>query len=128
MQQRQFELRRRVAFPPWPLRLLRAVCGSDPVRFTSLPSGIDPEDVFNANADFLLGNINSRFDGEHHARIEHCIGVADIMHFKSDVMSQAVNEVLPQRLAVQVLAVRVDVVVGNFVQRIRAASANLCPA
>ena len=39
------------------------------------------------------------------------------MHFKSDVVAEAVNKIFTQRLAVQVLAVAIDIVHGDFCDR-----------
>ena len=44
------------------------------------------------------------------------------MHVETDVVAEAMNEILAQRLAVQIFAVGVDVVVGDLIKRIRIAA------
>ena len=51
------------------------------------------------------------------ARAERDFVVADIVHVESDVVSKAVNEILVQRLAVQIFTMGLDVVTGDLVQR-----------
>ena len=45
--------------------------------------------------------------------------IGGIVNIESDVVAETVNEIFSQRLAVQIFAVGVDVVVGDFVERVR---------
>ena len=79
----------------------------------------DVEDVLDADADVFLGDVDAGFDGEDHAAVEFrgavVHGVVDV---DADGVAEAVDEVLAERLAVEVFAVGVDVVEGDFVERI----------
>ena len=72
-------------------------------------------DVFDANPDILLGDINPWLDRDDHARFQGLGRIESVMHVETDVMREAVREVLAQRLSVKVFAVRVDVVECDLV-------------
>ena len=114
-------------FPPLPLPPLRPCAAGEAVRSTRFPLRIDLVDILDANPDLFLRNVDSRLDGEHHSRTELCLGVADVVNFQTDIVPQAVDEVLPERLPMQVFAVRVDVVVGDLVERIWCLSVSTGP-
>src|SRR5205814_1463426 len=73
----------------------------------------DDHHVLNAYAEILFGDVNSRLYRDHHTRFERRVRVGRIMDFESQMVAQAMREVLAQRLAVQVLAVGVDVIVRD---------------
>src|ERR1700733_599215 len=81
-----------------------------PTQFDQLPILVDIEVVFDAHPKVFLGNINSRLDGKSHTGTERNRIVVGVMHVEPDVVAQAVDEVLAQRLAMQILAVSVDVI------------------
>src|SRR5579875_1193758 len=60
--------------------------------------------VFDADPDFLLGNVNAGLDGEDHALLDGLRVVPGIMDIDADQMADAVDEVLAQAMAVEVLA------------------------
>src|ERR1700736_925512 len=66
--------------------------------------------VFNTDADAFLGYVDAWFDGNHHPGFERSAGGGWIMHVDADLMSQTVDEILAERLPVQILAVGVDVI------------------
>ena len=78
---------------------------------------IDIEHIFNADAEFFFRNVNTRLEGKDHAFIQRR-RLTGIMHVQSNMMSQTVDKVLAQRLTVQVFSMRVDVVIGHFVERV----------
>src|SRR5579859_8253267 len=77
------------------------------------------EDIFNADAQLFFRNVNPRLQCEDHAFIHRHAVVAGIMDVQSHVMSQPVDEIFAQRLAMEVFAMRVDVIERDFVERIR---------
>ena len=87
-------------------------------QLDQLAVGVDVEVVFDAHADIFFRNIDSRLDRERHARAERNVVIPAIVHIQANVVAQPVNEILIQRLPVQIFAVRLDVVAGNFVERI----------
>src|SRR5262249_51930637 len=84
--------------------------------------GGDDQRIFNAHADVLFGNVDAGLDGDHHAGFKADVVVARIVNIEADVMPEPVVEVFAKRLAVQILAVRVDVVVGDLLQRVAVAA------
>src|SRR5580704_2334441 len=78
--------------------------------------GRDQHVVFNAYAEIFFGNINSRLERDGHAGFERARRIAGIMHIESDVMAQSCNEVAAERMAFAILAVRIDVVVGDLIE------------
>src|SRR5581483_7694093 len=112
-------------------RVNRSVCGHRSLnllgcmrqrrcQIDQLSTWVGPVNIFNANPDLLLRDVNSRLDSEDHSWSDLRLGVAHVVNIQADVMPQSMDEVLPQRLAVQVLAMRVDVVVRDPVEGIRA--------
>src|SRR3974390_1368564 len=83
-------------------------------------AGVDPYNVLNPDANFFFGNIDARFDGKHRPAGDRRRPVADVVYFQSYIMADAVDEVLPQRLTVQVFAVGIDVIISDFEQGIGA--------
>ena len=61
--------------------------------------------------------------GEDHAFVDRQCGIVGIMHIQAHVMSQSVNKIFSQRLAVKVFAMGVDVIKGDFIERIRISAA-----
>ena len=74
--------------------------------------------TFDPNTKFLFGNIDARLDGEHHAWLEHRWILSGIVYVYAEHMSEAVQPVFAERLAMQILAMRDDVVEGNRVKGI----------
>src|SRR3954464_1502434 len=82
-----------------------------------LAVGIDVVDVFNTNPELFFWNVDSRFDGEYHSCAEW--SATNVVNVEADEMAESVDEVLAQRLPMQVFAVRVDVFDGDLVEGIR---------
>ena len=80
---------------------------------------IDIENVFNPHPEFFFRDIDSGLKGKHRPRTQRNVVVIGIVNIQSDVVAEAMNEVFSQRLAVQVFAMGVDVVVSDVVERIR---------
>ena len=57
-------------------------------------------------------------NGEYHSRTYRDVIGASIVYVKTDIVAQAVDEVLAQRFTVQIFAMGIDVVVSGFLQRI----------
>src|SRR5690242_4494283 len=74
--------------------------------------------VLDANPDILFRKIDARLDRQYGARTERHSGVAGIMYVQPDIVPQAVDKILSQRLAMGILAVGVDVVVGDLLERV----------
>src|SRR6516162_9286326 len=83
----------------------------------------DQRVVFNAHAQILFGDVDARFDGNHHSGLQRAAIVARIVYVKADLVAQAMNEILAERPALAVFSVRVDIVVGDVHQPIFLASA-----
>ena len=88
------------------------------VEVDELAIGTDEEVALDANAELLFGDVNARLDGEDHSRFQHGWVVGGIVHIDADHVAEAVQPVLAERLAMQVFAVSVDVVVGGGVERV----------
>ena len=73
--------------------------------------------VLNAHANVFFREVDSGLDGDHHAGLQWPSQVAGIVYVQAHVVAQAMREILPQRLAMGILAVRVDVIVRDLVQR-----------
>src|SRR5205085_6391480 len=76
--------------------------------------------ILNAHAERLLGQINARLDREDGAGLQRCAGRARVVNRETDVVAEAVDEVLAERLAVDVFAVRVDVILRDAIERVLA--------
>src|ERR1700730_1015297 len=76
------------------------------------------ENIFNPHAQLLLREVDPRLDSKHHAWTEWKVVVAGVVDIQADVVTQSVNEILAQRLAVQVFAMGIDKIVGHIVERI----------
>src|SRR6185369_194465 len=85
-------------------------------QVNEFPIFIHVEGVFDADAKIFVGNVDARLNGEYLSRPESLIEWTRIVNVESNAMAQSVNEVLAQRLALQTFPVRVDVIVGGFVQ------------
>src|SRR6202030_2515341 len=85
----------------------------------------DQHVVFDAHAEILLGDVNSRFDGHHLARHQRFAGIAGIVDVQSDIVAQAVDEIPAERLAILIFSVRIDVIVGNFIKALLALAAHV---
>ena len=105
-------------FPAISLSTSSAVEGSAPLSLTQLAILINPVVVLDADSQLLFRNINSRLDGERHSRSERHGVIPGIVDVQSDVVAEAVNEILAQRLAALVFAVSVDVVVSDLMSRV----------
>src|SRR5438128_2593619 len=79
----------------------------------------DEHDVLDAYAKILFRDVNSRLDRDDHAGFERRVRVGGVVHLEAHVMTQSVREVLAERLAVQILAVGVDVIVGDLINAVR---------
>src|ERR1041385_5094326 len=75
----------------------------------------DHHNVLDADADILFRNINSRLDGQDRSCLERSGRIAGIMNVQPHIMTKAMHEILAERLAMQVMAVSVDVIVGDLV-------------
>ena len=81
---------------------------------------IHVEDVFYSYTQLFFRDVNSRFKGKDRPGSQSCVIVAGSVHVQSDVVAKSMNEIFSQRLAMQVFAMGVDVVVSHIVERIRA--------
>src|SRR5581483_6244081 len=77
---------------------------------------IHVEHILDAHAKLLFRDVDSRLQREDHALVQFAAGLAGIVDVESDVMAQAVDEVAAEGIALAVLAVGVDVVVGDLVE------------
>jgi hypothetical protein len=82
-----------------------------------LSGSVDVEGIFDADAYLLFGNVEARLDGEHRTDHEGLVVVIWIVHIDADGMPERVDEIFPQRFAVEVFAVGVDVVEGDLVEQ-----------
>src|ERR1700722_14936617 len=80
----------------------------------------DEHVVLNAHAEIFFGDVNARLDGDDHAGREGFAILARVVDIQTDMVAQSVNEILAERFAVQIFAVRIDVVVGNLVDALGA--------
>src|SRR5438128_1813314 len=87
----------------------------------------DQHVVLDSHTQMFFWNVNARLDGHHHARFQRAIGRARVVDIQADVMAQSMNEVAAERAALLVLAVRVDVVVGDPKQAVGAAARKAHP-
>src|SRR5208282_5657426 len=97
--------------------------GQRGAQLDQLSIGVDPVVVLDAHPEIFFGNINARLDGEYLAWPEPSLGVGGVVHVEPDGMSQAVDEVFVQGLAVKIFAVGFDVIASDFIQRVIAAIA-----
>src|SRR6266705_6932320 len=74
--------------------------------------------IFNPHTQLLLGKIDARFNCENCAPVERFFVVPYVMHLEPDEMSEPMNKIFAQRLAMQIFAARIDVIVSDFVQRV----------
>ncbi len=65
-------------------------------------------DVFDTHSDILFGNVDAWFDGKDHAFFKRLWKSARVMNINADKMAEAMREILTERFAVFVLAMRVD--------------------
>src|SRR5271154_1822206 len=75
----------------------------------------DEDVVLDAHAEIFLGDVDAGLDGDHLAGLEGLAGLARIVNVETDIVAQAMNVILAERFAVQILAMRVDVFVGDSV-------------
>src|SRR5271168_2312277 len=80
----------------------------------------DEDVVLDAHAEIFLGDVDAGFDGDDHAGLERFAVFAGVVDIETDVVAESVNEILAERFAVKIFAVGIDVVVGNFVDALRA--------
>src|SRR5450759_1634230 len=78
------------------VRLLGKSCAED---FSSVLR--DQNDVLDPDANAFFRNVQARLDRDHHACLERAWNQT-VVHFQADRMAQAVNEIFPERLSVQV--------------------------
>src|SRR5580698_6891404 len=72
-------------------------------------AGFGDEDVvFDADAEIFLGDVNAGLDGDDHSWLERFAIIARVVDVEADVVAEAVNEILAQRFAVKIFAVRID--------------------
>ena len=64
-------------------------------QFDQLAAGVDVIHVFDSHSQLFFWNINAGFDGEDHPRSKWDIVVAGVVHIKPDVVTEAVDEILP---------------------------------
>src|ERR1700688_4324853 len=91
------------------LNLFRSVCQLLS-KINQFALSVDVEGVFEADADLLLRNVEARFDGENGPDSEGFVVVVGIVHINADGVPESMQEVFSQRIAVQVFAVRIDVI------------------
>src|SRR5258708_2807299 len=73
--------------------------------------------VFDPHADILFGDINAGLDGNYHAGLERSVDIR-IVDLQANLVADAMNEVFPERLAVQIFSMGVHVILGDFSQAI----------
>src|SRR6516162_3138397 len=64
-----------------------------------------PQDVFDPDTDLFLRYVDSRFHGKYRAFRNRRRDITGVVHLEPDVVAYSMDEVLSQRLAVQVPAV-----------------------
>src|SRR5262249_29692048 len=69
---------------------------------------------FDAHSQIFFGDVDTRLDGYNLAGLEGLTKAARIVNVQSNIVAEAVNVVRAERLSVEILAVRVDVVVRNL--------------
>ena len=77
------------------------------------------ENIFNPHAQFFLRDVDARLESKHRSRTERNVIVIGIVDIQADVVTQAMDKIFAQRLAVQVFAMGIDLIVGHIVERIR---------
>src|SRR5579872_835768 len=102
-------------------RMFHFVCGMRKFfgQLDELAAGIYVIHVFDTHSQLLLGNINARLDGENHSGSQRYVIIAGIVNVEANVMAETVNEIFPERLAMQVLAVAINVVIRDVMKRVR---------
>src|SRR5436309_15248723 len=79
-----------------------------------LVAGVGDEHVvFNAHAQILLGNVDARFDGDHHSRLQRAAMVARIVYVAAELVAPAMNEILAERSALAVRPWRLELGVAD---------------
>src|SRR5215813_2279060 len=86
----------------------------------------DQEIVFDADAEVLFRDVNAGFDGNDHAGLKRFAVFGGIVDVEADAVAEAVNEVLAERMSVQIFAMRVDVVVGDLVDGLLVIFTEIC--
>ena len=89
--------------------------------------GSDQNVVLDADADFFFRNIDPRLVGYDHARFERTVGVAGIVNLQADMVAQTVDEVAAEAASFAILAVSIDIVVGDFEKAIGTARPSVIP-
>src|SRR5260370_38675421 len=74
----------------------------------------DQNVVFDAHAKVFFRNVNAGLHRDHHAGLESAAVVAGIVDVQADVMTEAVDEILTEALAVKIFSMGIDVVVGDL--------------
>ena len=69
-----------------------------------LSARVDKHDILDPHAELFLRNVNARLNREHSSRFNRDVVIPRIMHVQSDKVTQPVDEVLSERLAVEVKA------------------------
>src|SRR5215831_3609013 len=79
---------------------------------------INVKNIFNSHPEFLLRDVNSGLDGKNHSRSNSSLVIAVVMHTQSYKMAESVNEILAERLPMQVFTMGINVIEGNVVERV----------
>ncbi len=75
----------------------------------------DQDVVFDAHAKILFGDVDAWLNGDDHAGLERGAVFARVVNIEADMMAEAVNEIGAKWLIVEILAMGIYVIVGNFV-------------
>jgi hypothetical protein len=73
----------------------------------------DQDVVFDAHSDIFFGDVDAGLVSDYHSGLKRA-AIVHIVNVEAQVMPHAVKEVAAERVAVQVVAVRVDVVVSGL--------------
>ena len=78
---------------------------------------VNVKHIFDSDAQLFFRNVDSGFQRKDHAFIQRS-GLIGVVHVQPNMMSQPMDEVLAQRIAMQIFSMRIDVIEGHFVQRV----------
>src|SRR5690242_18956870 len=82
----------------------------------------DQDVVFDANTDIFLGDVEAGLDSDNHTWLKRPVGLSRIVHLKTNMMAESVNEVAAERAALAVAAVGIHVVVRDLKKAVAAAA------
>lgn len=81
----------------------------------------DKNVVLDADTEIFLRDVNAGLVGDDHAGAKRAIVIGGIVDIEAQAVADSVDEILAERLAVKIFSVRIDVVVGDFLEAVRAA-------